>query len=149
MRQEPGPYGELIDPIVHHISEEKSLYKIATGLEEVVAILAYGRSGSLFFQSLLDGHPDLIVTAGLCLNHYYSFFNTNSHLPRQQLVSQFVEDFAVIFDAHNGCSWGGPEYAKEWGLNCMGANRDEFLVLNKQVFSLVVAFQHNNPCRSL
>ena len=118
-------------------ADRKTLCETAAGLENVVAILCYGRSGSIFFQSLLDGHPDLIVTAGLCLHPFYAFFNDNSHLLPQQLVSKFVADFAVIFDAHDGWAWEAKkgDYANNWGFTCMGENRDESLVLNRKIFS--------------
>ena len=62
-------------------------------LERVVAVFYYGRSGSIFLQSLLDSHPEVLMFPSIYLSGFYSFWSQFGHLPAVELVAAFVQNY--------------------------------------------------------
>lgn len=44
------------------------------GIDEIIPICYYGRSGTVFFSSLLDGHPEIIKTGNFDFREYFKYF---------------------------------------------------------------------------
>lgn len=58
------------------------------GMERVVAIVMWGRSGSLLLSSYLDGHEDVMMLPELCGQRLYEFFERYQSLPwRDRLIA--------------------------------------------------------------
>lgn len=110
----------------------------ARALTRVVAVNPYGRSGSMFLQSLFDGHPHIITVPGVYLTAYHGFYHLYGSLPKDALIEKFVEQFAVIFDANNdfpGSTWHlDAPMGEHLGFTRMGPNKDETLTLDREAF---------------
>src|SRR4051812_7668007 len=75
------------------------------GIERVVAICCWGRSGSYFLASLLDGHDDVLTMPFSLGELIYLFWERHKHLPlRDKLLAypDFVADMQ-----HDATFFGG------------------------------------------
>ena len=71
-------------------------------MERVVAIVSWGRSGSLLLASYLDGHDDVLMLPELCGQGIYNFFDRYRSLPlRDKLVAFPVSesDYPGMFES--------------------------------------------------
>lgn len=73
-------------------------------IDEVVSIYFYGRSGSLFLQSLLDSHPNILMIPGDYIRFYYWFWNSldpklNDRLDKNNVIDVFNQVFPFIFNS--------------------------------------------------
>jgi Transposase IS66 family/Sulfotransferase family len=77
----PGGAGQIIDhaPLVPRKIQDLRYYD-ALGMDDVVAVSAWGRSASLLLASFLDGHDDIVMLPGLHSEQILEFFERNSHL---------------------------------------------------------------------
>ena len=77
----PGGPGQAIDhaPLVPRKIQDLRYYDVL-GMDEVVAVSAWGRSASLLLVSFLDGHDDIVMLPGLHSEPILEFFERNSHL---------------------------------------------------------------------
>ena len=105
-------------------------------LDRVVAIFYYGRSGSIFLQSLLDSHPEVLTFPSIYLSGFYSFWQQFGHLPALELVAAFLQNYDVLFDAgspHNvpDC---GPAVGIAYNFDKMGPERAESLGIERDRF---------------
>ena len=102
-----------------------------------------GRSGSLFFQSLLDGHPMIHNIPGVGLKGFFSdetlvqLYQSRKH---EAIVEKFVEIFEAIFDSEspklvpgNPMS-GNTSLGNMTGLNILGENKDIPLRISQSKF---------------
>ena len=109
----------------------------AKQLNQVLAILFYGRSGSFFLQSLLDGHPNLIALPPYLPQTYYEFWRAYGHLTASKLIDEFADYYATLFDARNPCKSpipGGPNTGENCGLVSMGPEQNEVLGVDRGKF---------------
>lgn len=108
-------------------------------IDEVFAIVFYGRSGSVFLQSLFDNHPHVLMLPGTFLMKYFNFWELYGHLLKQELICRFTGYFAPFFDiysdAENG-QWAHP--AIELSFDCMGEDRNESLGIKKNEFTEIM-----------
>ncbi|MEO5371559.1 MAG: sulfotransferase [Magnetococcus sp. DMHC-1] len=97
--------------------------------ERVVAICFYGRSGSVFLQSLLDSHPRLLSIPGNLYTYFDEFWEENNRLEREKLVASFCQYYAFMFDGRNRCK------ADSSGeLDRMGVNEDQTVGVDPLVY---------------
>lgn len=83
----------------------------------VVAVQNYGISGTLFLQSLLDGHPNILMTPALYSHAFYYFWEAHGERSARDLVELFMRHHA---------NWFTPEGAsRDHGLHQMGLGMDE------------------------
>jgi len=71
-------------------------------MERVVAIVSWGRSGSLLLASYLDGHDDVIMLPELCGQGIYSFFDRYRSLPWSDKLIAFPvseSDYPGMFES--------------------------------------------------
>lgn len=104
----------------------KSLYKVAS-------IYCYGRSGTHFFKSLLDNHPETIVTMlnGIkILNLWNSEIKDNINDLSCECIAEKIFD-ALHTEFNDGIVYDEPRLN---GMYVMGENRDEFYSINKDKF---------------
>lgn len=114
--------------------EDAALGKIACRLDKIVAINFYGRSGSLFLQSLFDGHPNAITTAGVYFYFLLSFYDRHYSMPRKALLEEFSKGFAAIFDSRQPFRGWGENSSEELGLTRMGDTQNQHLSLDQARF---------------
>lgn len=132
----------------------KSSYK------NIVALEGFGRSGSLFFHSLIDGHPNIATLPGYFFKGWFSNEawpmlkpNFQSKDWRKSLALVIYEQFEPQFNSLSKKnvigSPCGPKVAvgKAMGFNNLGPNSSEALVLNKEIFlknlqALLIKYDH-------
>ena len=105
----------------------------ATALEDVVSIHYYGRSGSVFLQSLLDDHPQVVMLPALHLVGFYAFWESIREMPALTALAHFLDAYDVLFDP--GAKVGDTSLGTSYGLDRMGEAGDERLGLDKRAFS--------------
>lgn len=119
--------------------------------QRVTALLPIGRSGSLFFHSLFDEHPEILTLPGVYFKGWFGDglwnkqFNPDTKNPnwRIHLVSKIVDKYEPLFDAQSkknvpGNPMDSNWLAKDMGFMEMGADRLQHLAVNKEAF--VTAF---------
>lgn len=95
---------------------------------DILCILYYGRSGSVFFQSLLDGHEQVMMFPAAALLRYNEFWEKYNGLNSDELISCFCKSHSGLFD---------PAVDESWcRLNELGPNKDENIVIDKNQFVL-------------
>ena len=112
-----------------------------------ICLLGFGRSGSLFLHSLLDGHPQISTLPGYFFKGWFSektwpIFQPNFEELnwRETLVEKICTYFEPQFNAH--CKKnviGKPNHHTEWfaknlGFTQLGENKSEVLELDQQKF---------------
>lgn len=105
-------------------------------LNKVVSIYCYGRSGTHFFKSLLDGHPKIILTMlnGMKILELWDDLTTKQgnavfHNNIDSVIAQIFDCFKEFFNE-------GEEYyeAQLNGMCSMGADRNEIFTIDKGRF---------------
>jgi len=95
---------------------------------DVLCILYYGRSGSVFFQSLLDGHEQVMMLPAATLLRYNEFWIKYENRNLDELISFFCKSHSGLFD---------PTVDESWcRLNELGSNKDENIIIDKNQFVL-------------
>jgi len=136
-------YSKLLDNFFKIITK-KSLFK---SNQKIVCLLGFGRSGSLFLHSLLDGHPQISTLPGYFFKGWFGentwpIFQPNFQEInwRQTLAEKICTYFEPQFNAHCkknviGKPNGNTEwFAKNLGFTQLGENRSEVLELDQQLF---------------
>lgn len=123
------------------------LIKNFTQIDEVVAILFLGRSGTIFLGSLFDDHPQVLMFPGTQLSFYEDFWERQGkNAPSTEiLIRQFCAYFACFFDvyAYSPVILGNqPSY--ELGFDEMGSEKNEQAEINKEKFIAVLSFVLSN-----
>ena len=105
-------------------------------VERLVSIHYYGRSGSIFLQSLLDGHPDVLTFPANYLGGYYSFWLEYGELSPLHIVKAFLHHYEVLFDPTTAEEVfdAGAYTGLEYDFDKMGPNHDEALGVDRQRF---------------
>ena len=105
-------------------------------LRRVVSIHYYGRSGSLFLQSLLDGHPQVVMLPGTYLAGFYRFWETFGQLPALKLLGAFITNYDVLFDARSPVPVFevGRDVGITLGFDRMGEDQDRTLGVDRNEF---------------
>lgn len=99
----------------------------------IICIQNFGTSGSLFLQTLLDGHPELFVMPALYTREIFQFWKKiDKSYSNEKITEEFVADpcQAYWFDASEKY-----KVVKDHNLNRMGKNAEENLVIDIKKFS--------------
>lgn len=129
----PGPNHRLVEHILN---------------TRVVAIFAWGSSGSVFLQSLLDNHPQILMFPATFIMNFHSqiwprleniFMQQNNALERA--IEQFCKELYLSFDAQQDTS--------DYKLNQLGENQNQFIAVEVQRFKahcieIATLFQNHN-----
>lgn len=120
---------------------EKVIEGAYTG-QKLVALVHFGRSGTGFLHSLVDGHPEVSTLPSIYLSEYFD------HATWQQLtaggwdeiVDRCINLYRILFDAsdatpvltkHKSHLY---ELGRTEGLTCVGDQKDEVLGIDKDFF---------------
>jgi len=93
--------------------------------DRIVAIKHSCRSGSRFFHSLLDGHPEIMMIPSF-YHHFHTFWEEHGGSPAEELIECFSSFFPVFFR----------ESPKDgfWGMAKLGPDQDQPLGVDRVVF---------------
>ncbi|WMJ81317.1 hypothetical protein RBU49_03405 [Clostridium sp. MB40-C1] len=112
-------------------------------ISEIITISFYGRSGSLFLQSLLDSHPNILMLPGDYIRFYFNWWEYlerkfGNCLDVDFIIKEFGNTFSFVFDARKSTNafegWDG-DFGVRLGFDTMGENQDEFLKIDKSIFN--------------
>tara|TARA_Y100000389_G_scaffold147132_1_gene145955 strand:+ start:140 stop:1396 length:1257 start_codon:yes stop_codon:yes gene_type:complete len=105
--------------------------KDCTEFPNLIVINPFGRGGSVFFQSLLDGHPNIatLPSFGAFYSKIPKKISTNEKFFLNEL-DKFIHDNYNIFDTSKGYFGKGKGYTS--GL--FGKNSDEHIITNTDIF---------------
>ncbi|MBF0587956.1 MAG: tetratricopeptide repeat protein [Magnetococcales bacterium] len=136
-------YREALSKVLPQSSSPKAPPSSLDGkLEQVIALQHFGRSGTMLFHSLFDGHPEITTLPGVLFNTLF-MPNTEARLDlswhhsnwRGSLVDRFMDLCGFLFDP---CGYRGPmaepDAAANLGFDCMGEDRTQKLSLNPGPF---------------
>ena len=95
-------------------------------IRRALAIQNYGASGTVFLQSLLDGHPQILSLPSLYGRTLYPFYERCGHLPYVEFMREFFLENQYWFD--DDVARTHP-VSTVLGMHQMGENRDQPLVV--------------------
>jgi len=102
-----------------------------------VCVMGHMHAGAGLMSSLLDHHPNLLNMPDNVLRTVYEFWDKNGHLPVDQLVESFLDDYAILFDA-----WApakvGPQVGESKGWTTLGEERNEVLQVDQAAFKRIM-----------
>lgn len=113
----------------------------------ITALLPYGRSGSLFLHSLLDGHPDVITLPGIYFKGWFAASTWQRFAPdlmredwRQVLTAKILEAYAPLFNACSRKNVPGRPMDSAWlardlGLTELGPDQSTHLEIDQARFA--------------
>ena len=118
--------------------------KIQTLTDKIVALVHFGRSGTGFMHSLIDGHPEISTLPSI---YFSEFFN---HSTWARIISKgwvgMVDQFAAIYDVLFDATSTVPIRAKSKeliynigsndGMANVGDQKDEVLRIDKNLFKI-------------
>ena len=124
------------------IKNNKIHKKVLELSENMILLLPIGRSGSLFFHSLIDGHPEIATIPGVYLKGFFDWVTWQQILSnnRFDIVRKFFVFYDAIFDANSHAPVPGnpmePKFGigKKLGLTEMGEDRTQSLKIDKEKF---------------
>lgn len=115
--------------------------------QQITALIPIGRSGSLFFHSLFDEHPEILTLPGIYFKGWFDNdlwnkqFNPDTKNPnwRVHLVSKIINTYEPFFDSKSkknvpGKPMDSAWLAKDMGFMEMGADRSQHLAIEKDAF---------------
>lgn len=106
-------------------------------IDKVLTICFYGRSGSVFFQSLLDSHPNILTIPGTYISGFGPFWEHEAiGLKKEDLIDAFIYRHDVMFNVKSSREtyFGQPYNGITLNFDSMGENKDECLGINKDTF---------------
>ena len=114
----------------------------------VIALLPFGRSGSLFLHSLFDGHPDIATLPGIYFKGWFGMNSWQQVAPdlscsdwRERLVAMVIKKHLPLFDANNkqnvpGKPFGDSNWlSKDLGFMEMGNDRSWPFIVDQNAFA--------------
>lgn len=98
-----------------------------------ILVIDYTRPGSDFFQSLLDGHPEILQVTGTSLYGFSEFWINANTDALDDLVNQFIyhSNHYQLFDSRFNIT-------ERWDK--LGTNQDEFFTVDIQSFKKNIEF---------
>ena len=140
---------EEAETSMHRLFEIRSSSVSREIASPVIALLPFGRSGSLFLHSLFDGHPGIATLPGVYFKGWFEIDSWRQLAPdmgrtdwRERLAATVVKKYLPLFDANNkqnvpGKPFGNSNWlSKESGFMEMGNDRSCPLVLDQCAFTV-------------
>lgn len=131
----------------YKLLKKLSIKKSSNYHPPITALVVCGRPGSLFFHSLIDGHPEVATLPGVYLKGWFGLdfwqhFEPNFHKDdwREVLVAAFIEEYEPLFDANcpknvRGKPFGETQWlSKTQGFLEMGSDTSQPFVLDIKIF---------------
>ena len=119
---------------------------VSVSKSEPIALLHFGRSGSGFLHSLIDGHREIMTLPSVFLSEFFDLATWND-LKKDgisQLASNFVAYYEVLFDSSSKkpvASKSGLklyDFGRKEGLTELGENKDTCISINKDIFITIL-----------
>ena len=95
----------------------------------IFCIVATPRSGSDYFQSLLDGHPEVLTFNGSVLLYVSFFSKINFKNDNEKNINYSIKKFVNFY-----YDWLCTKKDKAEGKNKMGRNKNEYININLKKF---------------
>ncbi len=115
--------------------------------QEIIGLVGFGRSGSLFLHSLIDGHPNVFTLPGYYFKGWFGEHSwelisakKNTRNWREELAESVCDHFEPQFNAYSKKNVPGKPngytdwLAREMGFTKMGPNHSEVLELKQSEF---------------
>jgi len=126
-----------------NVEAGKSEVKFTTPFKDAVALIHWGRSGSGFLHSLVDGHPQISTLPGHYLGDYFGrdTWKDIASTDPDILVERFCSLHEVLFDADASAAPPGfrnstlTNFGYMEGHTTMGDARDQKLTLDRALFT--------------
>ena len=125
-----------------------SIPKTSSFRPPITALVVCGRPGSLFFHSLIDGHPEIATLPGVYLKSWFELGFWKNFEPdfnrgdwREDLVDTFTKEYEPLFDANctknvRGKPFGETQWlSKTQGFMEMGFDGSQPFILDIPSFS--------------
>lgn len=113
--------------MMDYVNKAHRAISVKKNIKTIVLIQNYGCSGSVFFQSLLDGHSNLLSLPALHAHQLTNFYRNYRYLEQEEFISKFLEDHYYWFDPTSN-------YIELMGLNTMCDSMDSHVCVDKDVF---------------
>ena len=114
----------------------------------VIALLPFGRAGSMFFHSLFDGHPEVATLPGVYFKGWFGIDQWRRFAPdlgkldwREHLIAKIVKEYQPFFNAScknnvAGKPFGNSQWlAKDLGFTNMGPDQSQTFFVDQKSFS--------------
>ena len=115
----------------------KSLDKLSF-LNNVICICFYGRSGSVFLQSLFDNHPDVITFPGTYLMGFQEWWDSLQTHKSSEVIKSFIKTYEVMFNPFLEEGEDVPGCGRRPGIDLnfhkTGVNKDKVIAVNRNIF---------------
>ena len=120
--------------------------------QKIISLVHFGRSGSGLLHSLMDNHPEISTLPSIYFSEYFdnSTWKKITMNGWNSIVDNFIKIYEVLFDARSSVPIKSIEETviynigvKE-GMTKMGDNRDHFISVDKNQFSLELKYLLNN-----
>ena len=110
--------------------------------KKIVALIAFGRSGSGLMHSLIDGHPDVSTLPSSYFSEFFDYFTWEKIIAGgwEESADRFTKIYEVLFDASSAVpiSTKGKQtinnIGQKEGMTNVGLGRDEVISVDKKVF---------------
>jgi len=109
--------------------------------DNMIALIPFGRSGSLLLHSLIDNHPEISTLPSIYFSEYYNAEVWGKLIAQgwEKLPENFIKQFAVLFDARSPVPIPNilkprANLGQEEGMANVGINRDEVLTVDQSRF---------------
>lgn len=96
-------------------------------MDKVLAIQNCGISGSVFLQSLLDGHPQICALPALYGQTLLCYWDTVKSLSKHEILTKFIADHPWYFEK--------TEFSVNFGLADMGPDKNEVACVDRERFT--------------
>ena len=131
-----------------HLSKPNSAPNLTKTEASITCLLSHGRSGTMFFHSLFDGHPSLATLPGLYFKGWFHPQSWQRFVPylgyedwKHYLVNIFLNEYSPLFDANSQKNvFGEPCGRTDWlaenfGFTKMGSQGNKVFKIDKDSFS--------------
>lgn len=102
---------------------------------QLIAILYDGRSGSVFLQSLLDSHKEVLMVPATVMRLFPVFWDRYKEKEVRELINEFCSQFSSMFDSRNDETISR--------LDELGPNRNEYIYADVEQFKLHLKYLLN------
>ncbi len=136
------------DASYRRMLEMKSDFSSSVTMPPVTALFPFGRSGSLFFHSLFDGHPEVATLPGVYFKGWFGMDQWKRFSPnmdnanwRERLVEAILKEYQPLFDARckknvAGLPMGNSAWlAQASGFMEMGTDRSQHFAVDQNAFT--------------
>ena len=139
---------DAVSFVLRQALEIKKDFATYNSSARITALLPFGRSGSLFLHSLLDGHPEIATLPGVYFKGWFGINRWQHFAPdttrsdwRERLISRVIQKHQPLFNAKNkqnvpGKPLGNAVWlAKDLGFMEMGTDRLQTFVVDQDAFT--------------